>query len=119
MSERIYGSRYIHVCNSGTTIKVRANVLEKEGRADLVVHMGAFGAITSEMVCSGNDYDGLTSAQLRDISRMFAEAADNLDRGETIGDGLNSIVPADGRERVEAHASGDLAAALAAAETQQ
>lgn len=82
--ELILEERYIHTGNSGVTISVERDV-KRPTRAILKVKNGSHGAFSTEMEIRGNDYNGMTAIQLRDLALCFLEAAECLDiygRGE-------------------------------------
>lgn len=85
-SELRIDARYIHTGNSGVTITVERDV-KKPTRGILKIRNGAFGAFSTEMEVRGNDYDGMTANQLRDLALLFLESAHALDEIENGKDG--------------------------------
>jgi len=79
--ELCLGTRYVHTGNSGVTFNVSRDV-KRVDRAILSIRNGAFGAFSTSMEVRGNDYNGMTSRQLRDLALMFMDAAAYLDEGE-------------------------------------
>lgn len=78
--ELCLSSRYIHTGNSGVTISIVRDT-RRIDRAEMIVENGAFGAFSTRLEVRGNDYQGMTSAQLQDLGLMFLDAAAQLDRG--------------------------------------
>lgn len=74
----ILESRYIHTGNSGVTISVERDV-QQPTRAILTIRNGAFGAFSTDMTIRGNEHDGMTATQLRDLALVFLESAELLD----------------------------------------
>jgi hypothetical protein len=85
-SELRIDARYIHTGNSGVTLTIERDV-RKPTRGILKIRNGAFGAFSTEMEVRGNDYDGMTANQLRDLALLFLESAHALDEIENGKDG--------------------------------
>lgn len=72
---------YLHVCNSGTTFGVRE---DEKGKSELFVRSGFFGLGSTELVCKGRDYPGLSPSDLRGLAATFLEAADYIEHGKPV-----------------------------------
>jgi hypothetical protein len=77
-SELRIDARYIHTGNSGVTLMVERDV-KKPTRGILKIRNGSHGAFSTEMEIRGNDYDGMSANQLRDLALLFLESANTLD----------------------------------------
>ncbi len=77
--DKILGSYYIHVCNSGTTIGVR----DRKGAIghEIYIESGFFGLGSTEMVIGGRggDYCGVHASDLRELAAMFTKVADQIE----------------------------------------
>jgi len=79
MSELVIESRYIHTGNSGVTILVERHI-KHPTKAVLKIQNGSMGAFSTEMEVRGEDYNGFTANQLRDLALVFLESAEVLDQ---------------------------------------